>query len=198
MSSEGEEPLLRYLREEPDAQRLDRNYAELLQELRLVFTGVQILFAFLLSIAFQQRFAGLGTPERAIYVLALVFTACASILLIAPAAVHRILFRHNVKDEIVDVTAGLVKAGLVFLALGMVTGFGFVVAFVGGVSAALALTGALTALVVVTWLVAPRRRRLRAPEPAVVADGEALKQLLKDDYPVDGARRADGRSADPR
>ena|SRR5436305_10303027 len=151
----------RYVREEPDAQRLDRNYAELLQELRVVLTGVQILFAFLLTIAFQQRFMSLGAAERFVYLVALFSSACASVLLTAPAAVHRILFRHNVKDEIVEVTARLVKAGMVFLAVGMVTGLGFVVAYVAGAVAALALTGVLSVLVALTWLIGPRRRRGR-------------------------------------
>jgi len=162
------------VREEPDAQRLDRNYAELLQELRVVLTGVQILFAFLLAIAFQQRFAGLGTVERMVYLVALVSSACASVLLTAPAAVHRILFRHNVKDEIVEVTARLVKAGMVFLAAGMTTGLGFVVAYVAGPVPALVLAGGLAVLVAVTWLIGPRRRRVRCADPGAPADAPRL------------------------
>ena len=88
--------------EEADSARLDRNFAELLQEVRLVQTGVQILFAFLLALAFQQRFASVNLFERILYLVALSSAACASILLTAPAAVHRVLFRRNIKDEIVD------------------------------------------------------------------------------------------------
>src|SRR3954454_12285556 len=158
----------RYVRDEPDAIRLDRNYSELLQELRVVQTGVQILFAFLLAIAFQQRFAALSDVERTLFLVALFSSACSSVLLTAPAAVHRILFRQNVKDEIVDVTARLVKTGMFFLAVAMVTGICFVVMFVAGPATALTLAGALAILVAVTWLVAPRRRRLRC-----AATGEA-------------------------
>jgi len=151
----------RYVRDEPDAIRLDRNYSELLQELRVVQTGVQILFAFLLAIAFQQRFAALSDLERTLFLVALFSSACASVLLTAPAAVHRILFRQNVKDEIVEVTARLVKTGMLFLAVAMVTGIGFVVMFVAGPATALTLAGTLATLVTVTWLLAPRRVRLR-------------------------------------
>src|SRR3954470_19957860 len=137
----------RYVRDEPEAIRLDRNYSELLQELRVVQTGVQILFAFLLAIAFQQRFAALTAVERILFLVSLFSAACASVLLTAPAAVHRILFRQNVKDEIVEVTARLVKIGMLFLAVAMVTGICFVVMFVAGAVAALALTGVLSMLV---------------------------------------------------
>jgi Family of unknown function (DUF6328) len=162
------EPVARYVRDETDAHRLDRNYAELLQELRVVLTGVQILFAFLLAIAFQQRFATLGDVERGLFLVALFSSACASVLLTAPAAVHRILFRYNVKDQIVDVTARLLKVALGFLALAMVTAVSFVVMLVAGIGVALGMAVALALLVVGTWLVGPRRRRNRCKNSATV------------------------------
>jgi len=153
-----------YVREETDASRFDRNYSELLQELRVVQTGVQILFAFLLAIAFQQRFGGLDQFERVLFLFALFSSACSSILLTAPAAVHRVLFRRNIKDEIVDITARLVKAGMMCLAIAMLTAITFVVSFVMGMAVALALCGALAVLVVATWLLLPRRRWYRVVE----------------------------------
>jgi Family of unknown function (DUF6328) len=162
------EPVARYVRDESDAHRLDRNYAELLQELRVVLTGVQILFAFLLAIAFQQRFAALGDVERGLFLVALFSSACASVLLTAPAAVHRILFRYNVKDEIVDVTARLLKVGLGFLAVAMVTAVSFVVMLVAGIGVALGMAAALALLVVGTWLVGPLRRRNRCKNSATI------------------------------
>jgi phosphotransferase system glucose/maltose/N-acetylglucosamine-specific IIC component len=164
----------RYVRKEPHAHRLDRNYSELLQELRVVQTGVQILFAFLLAIAFQQRFGSVSGPERGLFLVALLSAACSSVLLTAPAAVHRILFRYNVKDEIVDVTARLVKAGMLFLAVAMVTGVTFVVMFVAGVAVAIALAGGLALLVAVTWVLAPQRRRRRCAVPPEVAGDDLL------------------------
>jgi Family of unknown function (DUF6328) len=162
------DPVARYVRDEPDAHRLDRNYAELLQELRVVLTGVQILFAFLLAIAFQQRFAALDDVERGLFLVALFSSACASVLLTAPAAVHRILFRYNVKDQIVDVTARLLKVGLGFLAVAMVTAVSFVVMLVAGIAVALGMAAALALLVVGTWLAGPRRRRNRCKNSATV------------------------------
>ena len=93
-----------------------------------------------------------------------ILSACPSILLTAPAAVHRILFRRNVKDEIVDMTAGLVKLGMLCLAVAMLTAVTFVVAFVGGVEVACILSGALAAVVVTTWLLLPHVRRHRTAQ----------------------------------
>src|SRR3954467_10172428 len=78
-------------------QVLDRNVAELLQELRVAFTGVQILFAFLLSLAFTQRFEQLGGFDLAGYRVALMSTAVATMVLIAPVSFHRIVFRRRQK-----------------------------------------------------------------------------------------------------
>src|SRR6266581_6983428 len=114
MDEPSEQP---YSREESEAQRLDRNYAELLQELRVAQTGVQILFAFLLTIGFQQRFASITTFQRGVYVTTLVAAAVAAVLLIAPVAVHRLLFGRQLKNELVTFTARLAVGGLVFLAI---------------------------------------------------------------------------------
>src|SRR4051812_10303413 len=78
-------------------QLLDRNLNELLQELRVAFTGVQILFAFLLSLAFTQRFEDLNDFDIAVYVVALLSTALATMVLIAPVSFHRIVFRQRQK-----------------------------------------------------------------------------------------------------
>src|SRR6185437_5639709 len=101
-----------YSRNESAAHRLDRNFSELLQELRVAQTGVQILFAFLLSIAFQQRFTSLQNYQRVFYLVTLMAAALAAVLLIAPVAVHRMLFRQHLKDEVVALTSRLAVAGL--------------------------------------------------------------------------------------
>src|SRR3712207_1749392 len=82
-------------RDESEAERLDRNYGELLQELRVTQTGVQILFAFLLTLAFTQRFPQITSFQRGTYVVTLLFSAAAAALFIAPVALHRMVFRHN-------------------------------------------------------------------------------------------------------
>ncbi len=76
-------------RGESEAERLDRNYGELLQELRVTQTGVQILFAFLLTLAFTQRFAQITSFQRGTYVVTLLFAAGAAALLIGPVSFHR-------------------------------------------------------------------------------------------------------------
>ena len=173
-----------YVRDEPDANRYDRNYGELLQELRVVLTGVQILFAFLLAIAFQQRFASAGTGELALYLIALCSSACASVVLTAPAAVHRVLFRQKVKGEIVDVTAQMIKIGMACLAVAMVTSVCFVVLFVAGPVLGWVTSAALGVLVAVTWLQIPRRHRSRRPATTTHV------RLMKDTPP---ARRSAAR-----
>mgnify|MGYP003693665643 CR=1 FL=1 len=93
-----------YSRNESEADRLDRNYAEMLQELRVAQTGVQILFAFLLSIAFQQRFNDIDAFQLTVYVITLLCAAVSALLLIAPVPAHRVLFRQHRKDELVTFT----------------------------------------------------------------------------------------------
>jgi hypothetical protein len=88
-------------RPEGPLQRADRNMSELLQELRVAQTGVQILFAFLLALSFQPRFADVDEFQRWTYVVTLLLSVVTAGLLVAPAAVHRVTFRRGVKIEIV-------------------------------------------------------------------------------------------------
>jgi hypothetical protein len=96
-------------------QVLDRNVAELLQELRVAFTGVQILFAFLLSLAFSQRFQELEGFGLAVYTTALMTTALATLVLIAPVSFHRLVFRRRQKAALVVVADRLLLIGLALL-----------------------------------------------------------------------------------
>jgi len=150
-----------YVRDESDAQRLDRNYAELLQELRVAQTGVQILFAFLLTIAFQQRFATLGSAQRGLYVGALLCAAVAAALFIAPVAMHRILFHRRLKDDLVMFTGRMAAVGLVFLALAMLGSVLLIVDVVSGAVEAWIVTGVLAGLFAWTWCGLPVRWRVR-------------------------------------
>src|SRR5712691_13298888 len=84
-------------RTETPLERWDRNYGELLQELRVAQTGVQILFAFLLTLPFSPRFGQVSRFERATYVSTLLLAAGAAALLIAPVAFHRLVFRDRQK-----------------------------------------------------------------------------------------------------
>src|SRR3954465_11468313 len=98
-------------------QVLDRNLSELLQELRVAITGVQILFAFLLGLAFTARFATLHTFELVLYTVTLLSTALATIVLIAPVSFHRLVFRGRQKAALVPVADRLLMVGLGLLVL---------------------------------------------------------------------------------
>jgi hypothetical protein len=150
-------------RDESEADRLDRNYNELLQELRVAETGVQILFAFMLSIAFQQRFQTLDDVQRTIYVITLIFCTLAIALLVAPVAFHRLVFRQGLKDELVKITNRLALGGTSFLLLAVLSGVLLILDYVVGRAFAAVVTGVLAVFFVSLWLVLPLSRR-RAEE----------------------------------
>ena len=104
-------------RPEGPLERADRNMLELLQELRVAQTGVQILFAFLLALSFQPRFADVDEFQRWTYVVTLLLSVVTAGLLVAPAAVHRVTFRRGVKIETVQLGHRLFTGGLALLAL---------------------------------------------------------------------------------
>jgi hypothetical protein len=150
-------------RNETELERCDRNLVELLQEVRVVQTGVQVLFAFLLTAPLTPMFHRLDGARHAEYFITLSCTATAAILLIAPTAYHRLLFRLGDKEFLVVVANRLTLAGLVFVGLSMVGAMVFVadVLFAGW---AVALIGVVTAnTCVAVWAVLPllRRRELR-------------------------------------
>lgn len=144
------------MRDETPLERADRNYNELLQELRVAQTGVQILFAFLLTIPFQQRFGEeVGSGLRAEYLATLVVTAAATALLIAPVTMHRILFAQGLKPQLVTVADRLAKFGLACLAVAVLLAVFLIVAVVSAQDTAFWFVGGLGALFAVTWLVVP-------------------------------------------
>src|ERR1700756_3552122 len=98
-------------RGETEIERLDRNWNNLLQELRVVQTGVQLLTGFLLTLPFQQRFTALGRAERVDYLLAVALAAASTALLIAPVALHRLLFRQHARRGLVSVAHRLALLG---------------------------------------------------------------------------------------
>ena len=128
MNDERRDP--RYVdRDETEAERIDRNFNELLGELRVALPGVQVLFAFLLTVPFAQGFTSLTQFERDLYLVVLLLTALASALLMAPTAYHRMLFRKGYKPQILFFANRAAIAGLAVLALAM-TGAIFLIAHV--------------------------------------------------------------------
>ena len=149
-------------RDESDHERLDRNLLELLNELRVVLPGVQVLFAFLLVVPFNTGFAHVGGYERTVYFVTLLLASLSAVCMIAPAAQHRFLFRHDDKRHIVFVSNRIVIVGLAFLALAMCGCLLLVATKLFG-----ALAGLLTLVLgaipfAVLWFAVPisRRRRL--------------------------------------
>jgi hypothetical protein len=151
----------RYHREESEEERLDRNLLELLNELRVALPGVQVLFAFLLTVPFTQRFAQLTNTQEQLYYVALLSTAASAMLLIAPSAHHRINFRQQDKAYIVFLANKLTIVGLGFLAIAMSCVVWLITDVLYG-STATAIATAITALAfAVLWYVIPVVRRLR-------------------------------------
>ena len=154
-----------YERDETEAERIDRNFNEQLQELRIVQAGVQILFAFLLTIPFQQRFSQLTDLQRTIYVTTLLSVAIATLVFMAPVAMHRMLFREGLKDYVVRHTDNLIGTGLFFLVVGIVGGVVLVLDVLLSHTTAIWIGGGLTVLALALWVALPlsqRRRRRRS------------------------------------
>jgi hypothetical protein len=105
--------------EESDKERVDRELIELLNELRVVLPGVQVLFAFLLAVPFQQAFRTATEFQRDVYFVTLCCSLVATALLISPSALHRLNFRIADKRAIVLVSNKLTIAGIIVLALAM-------------------------------------------------------------------------------
>ena len=153
-------------RSETPLDKTDRNLAELLQELRVAQTGVQVLFAFLLMAPLTPRFAQLGPVRHAEYFVTLALAGAAAVLLIAPTAFHRILFRLGEKEYLVVVSNRLTLAGLTAVGLSMVGALAFVSDVLFGRWCAI-LSGGLAALAcVLLWAVIPLARRRRVSQPA--------------------------------
>ena len=148
-------------------ERIDRELIELLNELRVALPGVQVLFAFLLVVPFQQRFTTVTQFQKTTYFVGLLCSAAATILLIAPSANHRILFRAREKAQLMRLANGLTIAGLAFLAAAVVCVVVLITDYLYG-SETTVVVGALTGLgFAVLWYLVPLARRMRggvAPE----------------------------------
>jgi hypothetical protein len=146
-------------RDETPSERADRNLEELLQELRVALPGVQVLFAFLLIVPFNQGFRDVTPLQEKFYFGVLMCTAFSAAFLIAPSMNHRLLFRQGDKDHLVKLSNKLVIFGLTLMAIAMVGVVVFITDFVfEGVSATI---GAATLALAFLWLWygMPLRRR---------------------------------------
>jgi hypothetical protein len=148
-------------RDESEDERLDRNLGELLQELRVALPGVQVLFAFLLAVPFQQNFEKVSQFEKRIYFATLLLTALSAALLIAPSAYHRLTFRYQQKHRLVFVSNRLAIAGLATLALAMTSAILLITHLLFGTAATIVTTAVALAMYIVLWAVLPLKRRLK-------------------------------------
>lgn len=151
---------LRERRETP-TERLDRNWADLLQELRVSQTGVQLLTGLLLTVPFQSRFAEITAHQRVIYLVTTSLSVVATGLLIAPVMLHRVLFRLHARRPLVQVSQRFAIAGLATLGLAVVGVVGLIFDVVLGPVPGLVAGLAALALLGVLWGVVPgvvRRR----------------------------------------
>jgi hypothetical protein len=150
-------------RSETEAQRLDRNWLSLLQELRVVQTGVQLLTGFLLTLPFQPRFDSLDTTMRVVYLTTVACSISATVLLEAPVALHRLLFRRHRIESVVSLAHRFAYAGLLLMGVAM---GGVAVLIFGAVAGptAGAIAGACAlAAEVGFWVLLPLRVRHEAP-----------------------------------
>ena len=144
---------------EGDESRLDRELIELLNELRVVLPGVQVLFAFLLAVPFSQRFEQVNDLQKDAYLVALLATALGTGFLIAPAPYHRIRFRDRDKEAMLRVSNALALTGTVLLAIGMSSAVFFVTDFLWRSPLPAIVTGLTAGSFVLLWYVLPLTRK---------------------------------------
>ena len=142
-------------RGETPMQRLDRNWADLLQELRVVQTGVQLLTGFLLTLPFQARFQELTPAQQSVYLATVAVSVAATGFLIAPVAVHRILFRRHARQVLVQVSHRLAVVGLFLLGTAIIGVVLLIFDVVAGRTLGLVAAAAAMMVLISLWAVLP-------------------------------------------
>ena len=146
-------------RDESQAQRDDRNLAELLQELRVAGLGVQVLFGFLLSLPFTNRFSRLSQGQWELYLGTLVLAAVATALLLGPVAYHRLVFRQGQKERLVRAANIMAVAGLAAVGLAVSAAVLLVTGYVTSAVPAALITAFVTCMFGLLWFALPLARR---------------------------------------
>jgi hypothetical protein len=142
-------------RSETPTERLDRNWASLLQELRVVQTGVQLLTGFLLTLPFQERFEVLGAGMRVVYLATVAAAVLSTVLLVTPVGMHRVLFRRHRLRDLVSTAHRLAYAGLLLLGLALSGMAVIIYAAVAGERAGVVAGAVALMLIVACWVVLP-------------------------------------------
>ncbi len=146
-------------RPESVAERDDRNMSELIQELRVVSLGVQVLFGFLLSLPFTVRFVSLNDAQRDLYLASLVLSAVATVLLLGPVAYHRLVFRRGMKEPLVKYANLMAGLGLAAVGAAVLTAVLLVTSYVAGALPAGLITALVACMLVCLWFALPVARR---------------------------------------
>jgi hypothetical protein len=146
-------------RKESEAQRDDRNLAELLQELRVAGLGVQVLFGFLLSLPFTTRFSRLGPAQRDLYLASLLLSAVSTALLLGPVAYHRLVFRRRQKERLVRAANVMAILGLGTVGLAVSAAVLLVTSYVAKGLPAVLISAVVVCLFGGLWFVFPLARR---------------------------------------
>lgn len=150
-------------RVESEEERADRNLSDLLQELRVALPGVQVLFAFLLTVPFTNRFDTLSRFQEKLYFGVLITVALATVLLVAPTIGHRILFRRQQKEYIVTLSNNLALVGMALLAISMCGAIALISDFLFGTATAVVSTIVMAIAFIVFWFTGPIIRRAQLP-----------------------------------
>jgi len=148
---------------ESEKARVDRELIELLNELRVILPGVQVLFAFLLTLPFSNGYSRITNLQRDVYFVALLCAAVATILLIAPSTYHRILFRRGEKRQLLEAGNRFTISGTVFLALAMCASIYVITDALFQLPTAVAVSVASLVAFTGVWYLVPIWRRLRGP-----------------------------------
>jgi hypothetical protein len=184
----------RQIKDETAKQRWDRNFADLLQELRVAQTGVQILFAFLLTLPFSNGFPKTTAFQKDVYLVALISAAFATAMIIAPVAFHRALFRQGRKPELVQYAHRMASGGIAFLLVAMVSSVLLITDFLLNRWPAVILTAVAGAGFLTFWVVIPWLRHNWVDEDLEDEDEESSSGRVHRDTP-DGVINGDDRPA---
>jgi Flp pilus assembly protein TadB len=144
-----------------EKDKRDRQLLELLNELRVALPGVQLLFGFLLTVPFSQRFSETTAFQRSVYYVTLISAACSTICFIAPSAVHRLRFHQHERTYVIESANKLTIAGLVFLAVALICAVLLITDFLYSGPRVVLYVGAVALLLIVLWFVRPLYRAVR-------------------------------------
>jgi Family of unknown function (DUF6328) len=166
MSDQGEQGQVRHVEEGPDdrgreERKRDRQMIELLNELRVALPGVQILFAFLLTVPFSQRFGDLTLFQRDVFYITLIATTLSTACLIAPSAAHRLRFHQGERTWIIESANTMMIAGLAFLAIALGCSVLLITDLIFDGARVWIYSGAVLLVIVGLWFVRPLARHAR-------------------------------------